>query len=239
MSRIDVAIVFPVYESARLIREAVRRVCDVCDRHGVSYEIVLCDDGSSDGSRDVLAEICARDARVRMLVNERNHGLGYTLRRLLAAAAAEYVVYCDLDLPFGAGGVMRVIEQRMSADVTVASRYSGIPNHVVWWRRLLSRCYWIVCRILFRIPVRDIGSGTVGFFRSRVQTLNLAANGFDIHPELYVKAARMGLTIQELPLSSQSAPSGTFSVFRHAARVFFSTLQLKIRLAREHTGTSF
>jgi|GEM_PF-1309268 len=231
MSRIDVAIVFPVYESEALIGRAVSQVCHMCDTQGIAYEVVLCDDGSSDGSRRVLSDLCRHNSRVRVLINDRNYGLGYTLRRLLGSTAADYVVYCDLDLPFGAEGVMRVIEQRMAADVMVASRYAGELNHVVWWRRVVSRCYWMMCRMLFRIPVRDIGSGTVGLSRCRVQSLNLQADGFDIHAELYVKAARAGLTIREIALPSHPSPCGTFSVFRHARMILINTLKFRFCFA--------
>lgn len=231
MSRIDVAIVFPVYESGTLIGRAVSQVCRMCDTQAISYEVVLCDDGSSDASRRALSDLCDQHPRVRILMNDRNYGLGYTLRRLLRSTAADYVVYCDSDLPFGEDGVRRIIQQRREADITVASRYAGVLNHVVWWRRVVSRCYWMLCRILFRIPVRDIGSGTVGLSRCRVESLNLQADGFDIHAELYIKAARAGLTIREIALPSHPTPCGTFSVFRHARRILINTLKFRFCFA--------
>lgn len=230
----DLSIIIPVYNAQDLIRENIEGLLSVCDAAHLNAEILLCDDHSRDNSLHVMKSLAAQYPALRIFANDRNYGLGYTLRRLIPESRAEHIVYCDADLPFGAQGVVAVADVLQQADIVVASRYAGEKNYVHIFRSILSRMYWLICRIFFGLAVNDIGSGTVGFQKSEILPLNLQSNGFDIHLELYARARRKGLAIKELGLPSQLTKTGSFSVVKHAPLIIKDTLKWWWKLKVNH-----
>lgn len=196
------------------------------DRLGVDYEILLRDDGSTDGTRALLEKMPNADGRVRCFFNTSNRGLGFTLRTLFQEAQGENVIYCDCDLPFGEGIIGGLLDELKSCDVAVASRYQGNTPHVSLMRRLVSRLYYHFCRFLFQIPVVDIGSGTVALRRQALERLDLKINGFGIHAELYVKAAGAGLAIREAAAEAADEGLNSFRIGKHGLSVILETLWL-------------
>lgn len=210
----DLSIIIPVYNAAPLVEASLTQIVSFFEARKISFEIVLCDDGSADSSFEAV-QLFSWKSDIRIYRNEVNRGLGFTLRRLIWLARSERLIYCDIDLPFGAQGLCDVWDQMQDADIVVASRYSGQKAHVPLRRRICSRFYWLAARILTGIPVRDIGSGTVGFRRSDMKDLDLRSDGFDIHLELYLRALKQGLKIKEIGLPSRKTAGGSFLIRRH------------------------
>lgn len=222
----ELSIIFPIYNSRKFIADSVKRIIDECLLRRLNVEILLCDDASDDQSCVELEKLDQEHEGVRIFRNERNHGIGYTLRRLVSLASSKKIIYCDIDLPFGEGAVFDVWKELDDADVVVASRYFGEKNHVSFGRKFFSRIYWILCWLFFNIQVKDIGSGTVGFLKSKIQALNLESDGFDIHLELYVRAARQHFRIKEIGLPSSGKNAKVFSILRHTFPILKQTFRL-------------
>lgn len=230
---IDLSVIIPVYNSSFCIKESISRIIAILKGKSISYEIIICDDSSLDESWKELQSFVGT-AEIRIYRNDVNRGLGFTLRRLISLAEGEQIIYCDMDLPFGAEGVEAVFRQMQSADIVVASRYMGQKANIPLFRKIFSRIYWFWVRILLNIRVQDIGSGTVGLKKSKVVPLNLESDGFDIHAELYVKAQRCGLVIKEIGLPSMKADHSSFSVLRHGPEIFKQTLRWWSRLKEKN-----
>src|SRR3989338_4883737 len=209
------SIVIPIYNSASKVSVTVDKLVQFCRRSGYDFEILLRDDHSADGAIDLLRQIPEKYPGVKVFENERNQGLGYTLRQLFDDAKGEAVVYFDCDLPFGADILKELLEGLKDHDMVLASRYRGVANQVIWPRKWMSRLYWLLCRALFSVPVADIGSGTVAFRKSVISQLNLSADGFDIHIEWFAKARKGGFTVQEIPALSCDDGQGSFKIGRH------------------------
>ena len=222
----ELSLVLPVYNAVALIRSSVEALRDFCKTTGKSYEILLCDDASSDGSGRLLQQLAHEIPEVRVFQNKENGGLGRTLRTLFSQSSGEYVVYCDMDLPFGVHGIKTVLSALAQADIVVASRYRDPPAAVPLSRRLLSRMYYGLCQLLFKIKVRDIGSGTVGLHREALRQLDLQANGFDIHLDLFYQAGCAGLRMQEIGVPAAGYVPGSFRVWPHGYQVLGQTLRL-------------
>src|SRR3989344_3683816 len=126
----DVSIVIPIYNSAPLIRNSVEKLIRTLGAMSVRYEILLRDDGSRDHSREVLQELPVQYAQVRVFFNDKNRGLGFTLRQLFVDAQGACVIYMDCDLPFGAEVVRKVLGHLEKYDIVVCSRYLGKRNNV-------------------------------------------------------------------------------------------------------------
>ena len=177
----DVSVVIPIYNARTMVEEAVRRLSRVLTAKQWDYEILLRDDGSSNDVRSVFRKIEAGCPRVKCSYNLSNQGLGATLRALFEMAQGRHVIYCDCDLPFGEDIVTGLMEHLHNYDIVVASRYKGGLNPACGLRLIISRLYYFFCRLLFNMPVVDIGSGSLAIRRSALQKLDLKARGFAIH----------------------------------------------------------
>ncbi len=224
----ELSVVIPVYNSRDLIIPAVEELAVFCDGQGLEYEILLRDDGSSDGSADVLRRLADQRSGVRCAFNEKNRGLGFTLRRLFEEAQGQTVVYCDVDLPFGTAVLKDLVALSKKYEMVVVSRYLAAgQGRVPFLRRTVSRMYFWLCRILFHVPVFDIGSGTVAMSREVLTRVPLRADGFDIHMEIINAFSARRCSILEIPGSYCDKGPGTFSILRHGPRVVVDTIRLR------------
>lgn len=227
MNLMDVSIVIPIYNSTSLIRDSVEQLVRALGSMPVRYEILLRDDGSSDRSRDVLEKLPAQFASVKVFSNEKNRGLGFTLRRLFADAQGTRVIYIDCDLPFGADVVKEVLARLEKYDIVVCSRYLGKKNTVSWPRKAASRAYYYLCKALFNIPVKDIGSGTVGFRKEALNRLDLVSDGFAIHAEMFARAVRCHSSIIEIGVEALGEENGNNYIFQYGFSILRETFKLK------------
>ncbi|HOY09142.1 MAG TPA: glycosyltransferase family 2 protein [Candidatus Omnitrophota bacterium] len=224
---LELSVVIPVYNSKKFIVPAVEELTALCDRQEWAYEILLRDDGSSDDSAGVLRLLSGKHPRVRCVFNERNRGLGFTLRRLFEEAKGRTVVYCDVDLPFGVGVFRDLVALNKKHDLVVVSRYlSAKQGRIPFLRKAVSRLYFGLCRMLFQVRVFDIGSGTVAFSREALTRIPLHADGFDIHIEIMTAFHNHGCSILEIPAPYSEKGPGTFSILRHGPRVVIDTVRL-------------
>jgi dolichol-phosphate mannosyltransferase len=222
----DVSVVIPIYNARDFIRPTIAIISQVLTNSHIDYEILLQDDGSTDGSIEQLQRIAREDPRIRCFYEGRNQGLGYTLRELLDKAQAEQMIYLDVDLPFGAAILPQVVNQLNTYDLVVLSRYQGNKNRISLDRWIASRVYYALCKTLFDIAVVDLGSGTVGIRKSAVSPLNLKASGFDIHIELFAKARREGLRVKEIAAATTGAGQRSFQLLRHGPKTVWQTAKL-------------
>ena len=221
-----VSVVIPVYNAARVLDASVEKLARVLGPREGEYEILLRDDGSHDGSGRLLEKISRRYENIRYSSNGTNKGLGFTLRALFQEARGDIMIYCDIDLPFGEGVISRLLDEVKDCDIAVASRYAGGYNRIPFLRRMASRLYYALCRMLFSITVVDIGSASVALTRRAVTSLDLKSRGFAVHAEMYVQASRKGFRIKEFPAASKSVGLSSFSIARHGVGVIRETMWL-------------
>ncbi|OGX24037.1 MAG: hypothetical protein A2787_09620 [Omnitrophica WOR_2 bacterium RIFCSPHIGHO2_01_FULL_48_9] len=222
----DISIVIPVYNSKNTIERSAAELKKALPLLGRESEILFCDDGSPDESRAVLEKLSGQSPDIRCFYNDKNYGLGFTLRKLFQAAQGRYIIYCDCDLPFGTEVLAGLAEEIQKYDVVVVSRYLGGKNQIPALRRGLSRCYYFLCKILFKISVHDIGSGTVAFKKSALAVLDLKADGFTIHIEWLKQAREKHLSVREIAAATREFIPGSFNIIKHGPRAVWDTIKL-------------
>ena len=230
---VDLSIVIPIYNSRNLIEDSLRRLTTFLNSLSLNYEILLRDDGSTDGSREILTTMPQKYPKTRIFFNLDNRGLGFTLIELFQSSRGTNVIYMDCDLPFGENIVSVLLDEMKDCDIAIASRYKGIRNHIRWDRKIASRLYYLFCRILFNIPIIDIGSGSVMMSRKVLNEIHLKKEGFGIHGEIYVKASKKNFRMKELPASTKKRQPSTFSILRHGPHIITETLQLWFEMKEE------
>ena len=222
-----VSILVPVYGSEKILKESYESFSKAIKNVTEDYEILFRVDGSPDDSGQVLKKVAAEDKKVKVYAHKPNRGLGYTLRKLFEDAKGDIVIYFDADafLCFDLSFLPSVIEKIENRDAVIASRYFENPL-LPFNRWLASEAYYVINKLLFGIKIRDIGSGFVVFRRSSVGSLDLTSNGFEIHAEIFVKMAKKGFEIIEVPLAYKHWDGGSFKVFSHGFRALIDTFKL-------------
>ncbi|MBV8775125.1 MAG: glycosyltransferase [Deltaproteobacteria bacterium] len=199
----DLSIILPVVNESANLRQLVPRLRTVMEREGVSFEIIVVDGGSSDGTPQTAAELGAR------AVPERRPGYAGALETGFAEARGNYVLTLDADLSHEPAFAAKLWRARSEADIIIASRYArggtafaGVTR--MWLSRLLN--LWM--RRLLSMPVYDLSSGFRLYRREALQGLELGGRNFEVIEEVLVKAYAQGYRIFEVPITYFPRESG-------------------------------
>jgi glycosyltransferase involved in cell wall biosynthesis len=203
MIPVKLSIIIPVYNEEQTIGEVVERVRAV-DLVGVEKEILIANDGSSDGTRDaMLTSGWAADPRIKILESEINVGKGAAVRLGLKVASGNVILIQDADLeldPREYGALLAPILDGRT-NVVYGSRFLK-PSHRVSLRaRLGNRALTMLTNLLFRSRLTDMETAYKVFRREVLQGIELRCVGFDFEPELTAKLLLAGHPIVEVPIA--------------------------------------
>ena len=197
--RLCLSVVVPCYDEATTVVELLRRVL----ASPWVAEVIVVDDGSTDGTRELLAEVT--DPMVRVILHERNQGKGAALRTGFAAATADYVIVQDADLeydPAEYGELMGPLEDG-SADVVYGSRFvSSRPHRVLYfWHSLGNRLLTLLSNMFTDLNLTDMETCYKAFRREVIQAIDIQEDRFGFEPEVTAKLAHRRLRIFEVGIS--------------------------------------
>lgn len=219
------SLVIPIYNAEAIVRASYAALKQGLDKTGCDYEIIFRDDASSDKSKRIIEDIAASDSKVKAYFHFPNQGLGFTLRQLFKEACGDVIIYSDIDLPFGTECLARLLKELSDVDVVLASRYGSVRSKIPLLRNISSRAYYLLCKILFHIPVKDLGSGLVLFKRMVFEEINLSACGFDIHIEIFNYLKYKGFRVKEIPEKYIHTGHTTFSILTHGPHIVSDTIR--------------
>ncbi len=202
---VSLSVFFPCYNEAGNVERVVRRTVELLDEFVRDWEIIIVDDGSSDGTAKIADVLAAEDERIRAIHHEANGGYGLALRSGFAAAKKEYVFYTDGDGQFDIADLPKLLERIGRADIINGYRRRRQDTLV---RRVNAACWgWLVKRIL-RFRCRDVDSAFKLYRREIFDRIELKSTGALIDAEVLARATRLGYTIQDVPVKHLARETG-------------------------------
>ncbi|MGD8454963.1 MAG: glycosyltransferase family 2 protein [Anaerolineales bacterium] len=193
------SVIIPVYNEVDTIREIVSRVQQV----KLAHEIVIVDDGSIDGTRQVL-KVLEKMPDVRVLLHDHNQGKGTAVVTGMKAAVGDVMVIQDADLeydPRDYPALLKPIEEGI-ADVVFGSRFLGGPRRpILFWNMVANKILTLTANILYNNILTDIETGYKCFKREVVQGMTIKAKRFEFEPEFTAKLLKRKVRIYEVPIS--------------------------------------
>ena len=195
------SVIVPVYNERNTLVEVLRRMRAVELPDGIEREIIVVDDGSDDGTRDVLKQL--GDSTVRVVLHDVNRGKGAALRTGFSHATGEYVLVQDADLEYDPEDWPKLLNPvlRGKARVVYGSRFTGERRNMLLLHWIGNRFLSMTTNILYNTTLSDMETCYKLLERDLVDEMKLHSNRFDIEPEITAKVLKRGIRIYEVPIS--------------------------------------
>jgi glycosyltransferase involved in cell wall biosynthesis len=193
------SVIVPVFNERNTLQEIVRRMRAV--ELPVDLEIVIVDDGSSDGTRKILPQL--EDSTVRVMLHPENRGKGAAIRTGLAAVTGDLVLIQDADLEYDPEDWPKLLRPVLTGKATVVygSRFTGERRNMMFWHWIGNRFLSLTTNVLYNTTLSDMETCYKLFDRKVFDGITLKANRFDFEPEITAKLLRRGNRIYEVPIS--------------------------------------
>jgi len=195
------SVIVPIYNERNTVVEVLRRMRAVDLPDGIEREIIVVDDGSTDGTREVLRQLA--DSTVRIVLHEVNRGKGAALRTGFTHATGEYILVQDADLEYDPEDWPKLLNPvlRGRARVVYGSRFTGERRNMLLLHWIGNRFLSMTTNVLYNTTLSDMETCYKLIDRTLVEEMNLQASRFDIEAEITAKILRRGVRIYEVPIS--------------------------------------
>jgi glycosyltransferase involved in cell wall biosynthesis len=195
------SVVVPVFNERNTLVEILRRMRQVRLPEGIDREIIVVDDGSSDGTREVLSQL--GDSTVRVVLHRENRGKGAAVRTGFEHATGDFVLVQDADLEYDPDDWPKLLNPvlRGKARVVYGSRFTGERRNMMFMHWVGNRFLSLCTNLLYNTTLSDMETCYKLIDRSLVDELQLRSDKFDIEPEITAKILKRKIRIYEVPIS--------------------------------------
>jgi glycosyltransferase involved in cell wall biosynthesis len=193
------SVIMPTYNERTTVEEIVRQVL----AQPQVTELIIVDDGSTDGTRDILPAL-ATDGRVRVIYHEENRGKGSAVRTGFQAATGDVFLIQDADLEYDPRDYPRLLQpiEEGRAKVVYGSRFLGGPRRaMLFWHSVANHILTLVTNILYDAILSDMETCYKCFRADVARDIPLRARRFDFEPEVTAKVLKRGIRIYEVPIT--------------------------------------
>ncbi|MGQ9810475.1 MAG: glycosyltransferase family 2 protein [bacterium] len=193
----NLSIIMPVYNEKSTLPEIIKRV----ESLPIEKEIIIVDDGSTDGSSEILKRLGPERATV--IFQQVNRGKGAAVRAALERSKSDVIVIQDADLEYDPQDIPRLLKPILEgkADVVYGSRFTGEHKNMFFWHWVGNKLLTLVTNILFDTTLSDMETCYKMFKRKVVEGIKLKSNGFEFEVEITAKILKKGYRIYEVPIS--------------------------------------
>lgn len=195
------SVVMPVYNEQATLSEVISRVLAVA----LEIELICVDDGSTDGSREILSQLQAAHPQIRVLLQAKNRGKGAALRRGIQEATGDFIIIQDADLEYDPADYAALLRPLLEgkADVVYGSRFLGSGPHRVlyFWHSVANWMLTLISNALTNMNMTDMETCYKIFRREILQSIAIEEDRFGFEPEITVKIAKRHLRVYEVGIS--------------------------------------
>lgn len=232
----DVSLVIPAYNESAIIPDTIRAVSAKLAELTESYEVLIVDDGSTDGMAE-LVERCG-GPHVRLERYTPNHGKGRAVRTGMLAAQGDVILCTDADLAYGVD-VFAVILERFAAgnaDLVIGSRRIGPDGYKSYppLRLLTSKCFGLLVKLASGLGY-DTQCGIKGYRRQAARDIysKCTIDGFSFDFEVLMRADKLGLKVEQIPVSVVNFRESKVHIVRDSCRMFRDLFRIRRTVRRE------
>jgi glycosyltransferase involved in cell wall biosynthesis len=194
---VHISVIIPVYNERETVTEVIRRV----QEQPFDMEIMVVDDCSTDGTREILRET-EWPENVHILYHEKNRGKGAAIRTALAAVSKEVIIIQDADLEYNPDDFSTVLRPILDgvADVVYGSRFLGIHRSFMLHHYVGNKLLTLTTNLLYNNMLTDMETGYKAFLSPVIKGIRIRSNRFDFEPEITAKVLKHGYRIYEVPI---------------------------------------
>jgi glycosyltransferase involved in cell wall biosynthesis len=230
----DLSILIPVYNELATVQSAVDHV--LATDYGVpEVELVIVDDGSTDGTSELLREL-ATDSRINLVVHERNAGKGEAIKTAIREANGTYAAIMDADLEYDPADIGKLLKPILAGEAEVVFGSRGFESHSAFsfWYVMGNKGVTLIANLLFNCYLGDIMTCHKVMPTAIWRELDLQCTGFDIEPEITGKVLAHGHRIFEVPVRyrARDRAEGKKLTAVDGLRVVRTLLECRVAMAR-------
>ncbi|MEM2736685.1 MAG: glycosyltransferase family 2 protein [Thermoproteota archaeon] len=236
-SQINVSVILPAYNEAARIEQAVEAIIETLRDISSHYEIIIAEDGSTDGTDKIASRLSAKYPFIIHIHSDKRLGKGRALTQAFKRSRGEILVYMDVDLATNLKYLKDLIQVvREGYDFATGSRYlqeSKIKRSLL--RLIASRIYNSIMRLLFKTGIKDHQCGFKAFNRSSLLKIidQVKAEHWFWDTEILVKASRKGFKIKEIPVEWVEGKTTKVRLLKDSIVMFTQALRLWLEQIRQ------
>ena len=232
------SVIMPVYNEVDTVWEAVRRVQGM----DVVKEVIVIDDGSTDGSREILNRLEAETRKdndppneLKVIYQPVNQGKGAAIRSAIPQATGDMIIIQDADLEYDPQDYKNLLDPILSgkADVVFGTRfYGGGPHRVLFfWHYLGNQILTLFSNLLTNLNLSDMEVGYKAFRAEILKSIRIKSNRFGFEPEITIKIAKKGLRVYEVPISyyGRTYKEGKKITWKDGIAAFYFLLRFRLK----------
>ena len=200
ISIMSLTFLLPVFNERATVEQILQQVRDT----GLADRIIVVDDASTDGTRELLEEIAARDSRLELHLHDRNRGKGAALRTGFSKVETDLVLVQDADLEYDPRDVPALLVpiDENKADVVYGSRFLGASRRpTMFWHMVANKLLTLMTNVLYNTILTDMETGYKLFRREVIQSFTIRSNRFNFEPEITAKLLKKKVRIFEVPIT--------------------------------------
>lgn len=232
------SIVIPAYNEESRISETIDHVRDYLNKNFMKFEIIVIDDGSSDGTSSIVNEQCARLTEIKLLRSMKNLGKGYSVKKGVLASEGNIILICDADLSAPIEEIEKLIPYLDNGfDIVIGSRGlrdSEIVIHQPWCREKMGRIFNVFVRALIFDGIKDTQCGFKLFTAESAREIfnKSRMNGFSYDVEILFISMIRGLKIKEVPIRWAHSPDSKIRPLEDSIKTFIELLKIRLNYFR-------